>query len=230
MKDRRLYGLVAVVIRVSGDFTAMAFFEGYDITKNLISDLGTGAGNIFFNMGVFIAGLFLIPFFIVLGHKFKDEGENEYLRIVMLILSLISAITFSLLGVTLGLYLLFPQITLFLTLHFFFATACYIFGALSLTLLGIMMIKSSKFSKILPFICFMAAGTGILFLLMWTPLIEWISTYFILFTIAIISCYLTFFTKIKLLPVAIEHAIYWGHFSEIAERIKQKNPNQNIIN
>ena len=195
MKSRGLYGLVAVVIRACGDFIAMSFFEGYDITINMISDLGTGAGNIFFNMGVFIAGLFLIPFFLVLGNAFKDEEVNENLRIITVTLSFISAITFSLLGVTLGLYLLFPQITFFLTLHFVFAAACYIFGALSFTLLGILLIKSSNYSYLLPFACFISTGIGILFILTWVPLIEWISTYFILFTIAIIASYFTFFDK-----------------------------------
>ncbi len=59
-----IFGIIAIIIGLTGDFLAISYYPGYSITKDMVSTLGVGPGAIYFNLGTFYSGLFAIPFYI----------------------------------------------------------------------------------------------------------------------------------------------------------------------
>ena len=66
-----ILGISAIIIRIIGDGMAIILFPDYSFFKNMISDLGVGPGSFFFNFGLIISGLVLVPFFLILADYLK---------------------------------------------------------------------------------------------------------------------------------------------------------------
>ena len=72
-----IFGIIAIIIGLTGDFLAISLYPGYSITKDMVSTLGVGPGAIYFNLGTFYSGLIAIPFYIDLGRLLRNENENN---------------------------------------------------------------------------------------------------------------------------------------------------------
>lgn len=164
-----IFGLLSVIIGVSGDFIAYLFYPGYNIAEYMISDLGRGPGAVFYNIGVIISGVVAIPFGFYVG-KVLNRGEAKNGKIKLAIFSyVISAIALSLSGV-------FPGIesndTIFF-IHGLFAFISFACVSLYLAIFGSIMLKDDRYSNGIAYFGFIVVGLFILTILTWLPLIEW---------------------------------------------------------
>jgi len=180
-----IFGLLSVIIGVSGDIIASIFFPGYNIAENMISDLGRGPGAIFYNVGVIIAGLVAIPFGFYLGNSLNSEEVKDGTVRLMMLCYFISAIALSLSGV-------FPGIeskNLILFLHGLFAFISFICAALYLAVFGLLVLRDDRYFDGLAYFGFIVVVLLIIVVLTWLPLIEWIANFGIIFWTIFIALY-----------------------------------------
>ena len=183
------FGIISSIIAGLGDIIALTFFPGYCILNNMVSDLGiTEGGGIFFNLGLILSGIIAIPFYYSLSLNFLKE--NILIRKYALITSIISCITFSLIGV----FPAYRENFLSLYLHGTFATISWISGALYCFLFGILMYQNELYSNYLAYYSFFCSILFVLSLLTWIPLLEWILSFGI-FGFVIINSLYTFCLK-----------------------------------
>ena len=183
-----VFGLISVVSIILGEVIAFLLFPGYSIFDNMISDLGTGPGAIFFNVSVLISGIIIIPYYIHLAKICIGEKIKENLRKYAFSAALISCITYSLLGI-------FPSIeseTIIYLTHGILAAVSIGFGLAYLLLYSILMLKAHNFSKYQAYHGFIVAGLYATFLLTWIPIVEWIMNLAILSWIIANSIYILF--------------------------------------
>ena len=186
------YGFLSMTIRISGDMTAAYLYPGYDPAIDMISFLGSGPGQLYFNFGLFFSSLTIIPFYVFFANILKKEfPEDEKLINSSLTISIISAISVFLVG-------FFLYITNYISsrllydFHSFFAIIAFSCGAYFSVVSGSLMKKSAKFPTIFTYMFYIVAVLSFLFLVIWQPLIEWISKYFMLFTYLILSIYMIY--------------------------------------
>ena len=177
------FGIISVIIRLTGDFTAIMFTPNYNMVDDLISDLGVGPGAIFFSLGLIISGIVSIPFYVSLKNIFRIEEINESLRKMAIVFSGISIITY----ILLGFFPSDPTNILIFILHGVFALISWVTGAGYLALYSYMSIKYKKSSKFQGYFGYCVVGTVILFIFTWVPVTEWIMTFAIMSWIIVIS-------------------------------------------
>lgn len=177
------FGIVSVLIRLMGDFTAILFTPNYNMIDDLISDLGVGPGAIFFSLGLIISGIVSIPFYISLKNLFQIEEINENLRKMAVVFSGISIITY----VLLGFFPSDPNNFLIFVLHGVIGLISWLTGAGYLTLYSYMTIKYKISSKFLGYFGYCVVGTIILFIFTWIAITEWLMTWCIMSWIIVIS-------------------------------------------
>lgn len=168
-----LFGLFSVLIGVGGDIIALLHFPGYSIFYNMISDLGTGPGAIYFNIGVFISGLVAIPFDVHLGKLLLKDDKSRLTYYSGLTCSILSCLSLSMIGV-------FPadqSRTMIFLLHGTFAFISFLSGAIYLVIFGYSMRKNERFSNKLAWYCFIVAALFLSVIFSWLPLIEWIANF-----------------------------------------------------
>ncbi|MHA1488504.1 MAG: DUF998 domain-containing protein [Promethearchaeota archaeon] len=139
-----VYGLISVIIGICCNLIALLLFPGYNITINMISELGVGPGGLFFNLGFIISGLMAIPFYISLGRTLDGEGVNKNLLKSAKVSSIISCVTFSLIGI----FPAIPENEIILIMHGIIALISLTCGAIYLILFSILMLKNKNFSKL----------------------------------------------------------------------------------
>ncbi|MBD3337800.1 MAG: DUF998 domain-containing protein [Candidatus Lokiarchaeota archaeon] len=180
------FGLISVIIGLTGDFLAYLHIPGYNMFDDMVSELGVGPGGVFFNLGLIISGITAIPFYVALGRVFKEGNFNENVRKGAVGVALVSTITFSFIGV-------FPSdetnYPVFLA-HGTFALISWLSGMGYMILFGYLMFKDERFSRYHASINFMIAGIFVIFLLTWLPLWEWILTFAITLWIILNSCFI----------------------------------------
>lgn len=180
-----IFGLVAVALILLGDFLAIIFNPDYVIFKDMVSKLGAGPapGGFIYNLSVIISGIIVIPFYIHLSRIVIEDNTNETLRRFACITSMISCITYSLLGV-------FPSleyIYIIFYIHGFLAFISISSGVCYLISFNILVKRSKGFKKIQSYFGFFVAGLYILFILTWLPSVEWIMSFGIVSWIIMIS-------------------------------------------
>ncbi len=186
-----IFGLLSVVSIILGELFAFLLFPGYNIFNNMISDLGVGKGGIFFNLGLIISGIIIIPYYIHLAKSIKGENIKEDLRRYAILAAILSCITFSLLG-------MFPAIEdniIIYYAHGILATISIASGLGYLLLYSILMYKAQNYSKSQAYHGFVVAVLYAAFLLTWIPLVEWVMNLAILSWITINSIYLLYLNK-----------------------------------
>lgn len=182
------YGILSVIIRMSGDFLAFLLFPGYSMINNMVSDLGIGPGGIFFSLGLIISGIISIPFYVAIARSLQNEEANEKMIKTGLIFFYISNITYIMLG-------FFPSIEdiyLFYLFHGLFAIISWLTGIIYLILFSKLMLKDDKYSTLPAYSGFFLVGFMVLFLCTWLPILEWIMTFFFECWVLIISVYLIY--------------------------------------
>lgn len=180
-------GLLSVIVYSIGIIISYILFTGFDFNC-MVSWLGGeySPGAIFFNVGVFLSGLFAIPFFIYLHKRTKAEVLNKQLRMSAIFLALSSCLFFSLIG-------LFPSLLYnftFYIVHGIVFSISMITGIAYLLIYSIIFFKSKNFKKILSYIGFTIIVTMIIFLFTWIPIFEWLMTFAIIFWMVFVSTYL----------------------------------------
>jgi hypothetical membrane protein len=183
-----IYGILSLSARILGDLLAYLFFPGYSIFDNMVSDLGTGPGGIFFSLGLILSGIICIPFYVVLARSLKGDGINEKTIKLGLIFFYISDITYILVG-------FFPSIEdnyLIYTAHGVLAVTSWLTGIVYLLIFSKLMLKNSNYSKIPAYSGFILIGFLLVFLFTWIPIIEWVMTFAFIVWLMIISCYVRY--------------------------------------
>ena len=83
------WGLLSVVIGLLGDFLSFLLYPNYNLTL-MVSDLGTGPGAIFFNLGTILSGIFALLFYIYLGPHLKVGNINSRIQKIAMIFAVLS--------------------------------------------------------------------------------------------------------------------------------------------
>lgn len=193
-----IFGLIAIIIGLTGDFLAISLYPGYSITKDMVSTLGVGPGAIYFNLGTFYSGLLAIPFYIDLGRLLRGENENSSDKLIRtaIICAIISCVSLALVGV-------FPaiqNITAVIVLHYFTALTSWLTGVMYCVIFSVLMLRTSTFPKILGYLGFIP-GVLIMFYLVLitippastiTPIVEWSIVFAIISYIGINSLYMIY--------------------------------------
>jgi hypothetical protein len=176
------WGLLSITIGLLGDLISFIMYPDYNLSL-MVSDLGTGPGAIFFNLGTILSGIFALLFYIYLGPHLKVENLNNNMHRVAMILAVLSCIFFTFVGV-------FPSVRtniVLFTLHGTIAMICWICGVGYLSLFGIIFYKSENFLKIHTYSSFAVVLVEVIFLFTWIPIIEWIMVFAISFWILLIT-------------------------------------------
>ena len=186
------YGLFAIIIRIYCDFSAALLYPGYNPAIHMISFLGSGPGQMYFNLGLFFSSLMIIPFYISLANLLKNEfPEEEKLINGSLKVSLVSAFSITLVGFFLGITNYIPNRLLY-DFHAFFAVIAFMGGTYSCYVSGSLIKKSKRFPKIFAYMFYTVAVLSVIFLVTWHASIEWISSYSSLITHLILSIYMIY--------------------------------------
>ena len=183
-----LYGILSVIIRISGDFIAFLFFPEYNMINNMVSDLGVGPGGIFFSLGLIISGIISIPFYVALARSLQSEGVNEKMRKTGLIFFYISDITYIMIG-------FFPsveKIYLIYLAHGVFAIISWLTAIIYLVIFSKLMKKDRKFSALPSYSGYLLIIVMIIFLCTWLPIIEWVMTFTFIIWVLLISSYMIY--------------------------------------
>jgi len=180
-----VFGIISVSIILLGDFLAILFNPDYVVFKDMVSKLGAGPapGGFIYNLSVVISGIIVIPFYIHLSRIVIEDNTNETLRKFAIISSMISCITYSLLGV----FPSFENIYIIFYIHGFLAFISISSGVCYLISFNILIKRSNNFKKIQSYFGFFIAGLYMLFIITWLPNIEWIMSFGIVSWIIIIS-------------------------------------------
>lgn len=188
-----VFGLLSVVIGILGDLLAFLAFPGFSL-NNMISDLGSGSGGLFFNLGLIIAGLFALFFYWYLCFIFKNEGKHPKVTKIAFIFSTASCVFYSLVG-------FFPSIYTFsviYSLHGLFALLTLLTGVTYLLSFGYLLSKSPSFPRFIAILPILTSIPMIIFLLTWLPIVEWIMSIFLSIWISAAAIFLIY-KKIKVL-------------------------------
>lgn len=183
-----IYGISSVVIGLLFNIIALILFPNYNFLLNMISELGVGPGGIFFNLGLILAGILAIPFFIYFGRVLRSNNTNTSLEKSAVTTSIISCFSFALIGC-------FPAIqnnNIVLFFHGTFTLINWICEILYLTLFSILILKSSKFSKLQAFHGFIGIGVIGFNLFTWWPITEWAVALFITSWILVNAIYMLY--------------------------------------
>jgi len=172
-----LYAIISMVVGVSLIFIAMSQYPGYNMVEYYVSNLGAGPGlsGPLFNIGLILAGIIAIPFFVHLGRVLKQEDIYDIVRKSAVGISVIGCVCLSIVGC-------FPATSGFsLLLHYYFAMGFFFSGLLFCFLFSVVMFKDSKYANIQVLIGCFVAVTFAYFLMVKDPLPEWIVFFSIVF-------------------------------------------------
>ncbi|MHA1843212.1 MAG: DUF998 domain-containing protein [Promethearchaeota archaeon] len=177
-----IYGPISVVIGLIGDFASYLLYPGYNVLSNMVSDLGTGPGGIYFNIGIFLSGIFALFLYIHFGIKIKDFNINNKIRKFGMIMATISCITFSLIG----LFPSYKNIQLLFIIHGTLALISWISGIVYISIFSFFSLKIKNIPNYMGIVGFIVNFLIIIFIFTWIPLVEWLMTLGIIFWVLVI--------------------------------------------
>ena len=193
-----IFGIIAIIIGLVGDFLAIILYPGYSITKDMVSTLGVGPGAIYFNLGTFYSGLLAIPFYIDLGRLLHNESENNNDKLIKIAIAcaIISCVSLALVGV-------FPaiqNIAFVIVMHYFTALISWLTGVIYCILFSVLMLRTPTFPKLLAYIGFIPGGLILIYLVLIsippasiiTPIVEWSIVFAIISYIGVNSLYMIY--------------------------------------
>ena len=185
---RPFYGLLSAIVGIAGDIIAISLTPYFDLSY-MISDLGTGPGAIYFNIGTFLSGFFAILTYLHIVEILENENINhpKVLRIGK-VFAINSCVFFALIGVIPSVR---SNIILFAA-HGTVALISLISGVIYLSSFSYLFFKSEKFSGLVGYLPLIAVSCIVPFLFSWHPIIEWIMTVGITFWVVVISIYMLY--------------------------------------
>jgi len=178
-----VFGIISVGIILIGEFLVILFNPDYIIFEDMVSALGAVRYGIIFSLSLLFSGIIIIPFYIHLSRIVIEENTNETLRKFAIISSMISCITYSLLGV----FPSFENIYIIFYIHGVLALISISSGFCYLISFNILIKRSRNFKKIQAYYGFFVAGLYMLFIVTWLPNIEWFLNIAIVMWVIIIS-------------------------------------------
>ena len=180
------YGLLSAFVGIGGDIIAIALFPSYNFNR-MISALGTGPGAIYFNIGTILSGIFALLFYLYLIEVIGKETNDPKQQKVGRFFAINSCIFFSLVGV-------FPTSTdtILFVLHGTFALISWLSAIIYLSIFSSLIFKNKVIPKFFGYLAIITAGTIIVFLLTWIPIIEWIMALAITVWITLPSVYMLY--------------------------------------
>ncbi len=183
---RPYYGLLSALAGIGGDIMAISLFPGFDLNY-MISDLGTGPGAIFFNIGTFLSGVFALLTYLHIVEILENENINrpKVLKIGK-VFAINSCVFFALIGVIPSVR---SNIILF-AVHGAIALISLISGIIYLSCFSYLFFKSEEFSGLVGYLPLIAVICIAPFLFSWHPVTEWIMTVGITFWVVAISIYM----------------------------------------
>jgi hypothetical protein len=185
---RPFYGFLSAFVGIAGDIIAILLFPDFNLSY-MISDLGTGPGAIYFNIGTFLSGIFALLVYLHIVEIFENENLNhpKVLRIGK-VFAINSCVFFALIGVIPSVR---SNIILFI-LHGGIALISLSSGVIYLSSFSYLFFKSEKFSGFVGYLPLIAVSCIVPFLFSWHPIMEWILTFGITFWIVAISIYMLY--------------------------------------
>ena len=171
-----IFGLLSVLFSLTGILISFFSFPGFNILYFDVSYLAVGPMGIIFNLSLIFSGITAIPFNVYMNKIIKFEGINLKLRKFALVLSLISSIALSLIG-------LFPVLTdniIVLLIHGILALITFLGVTVYCILYGIFFIENSKFTLAHVFLSFLVSGIFIFYFTNRWSIVEWIGVYSIM--------------------------------------------------
>lgn len=182
------YGLLSMVIGVIFTFLSYLSVPGYNMIESFISILGISPGLAapLFNIGFILTGITVIPFLVYLGRSLIQEKINEKIKKIATKISIIGAVSISLVGC-------FPHYTLLLgIIHIFFATIFFFCELIFCVIYSILIWFDSRFSKMQSIIGFAVSGVFIFFMFTGWPISEWIVFFVIVIWVIENSIYILY--------------------------------------
>jgi len=185
---RPFYGLLSAIVGIAGDIIAILLFPNFDL-KYMISDLGTGPGAIFFNIGTILSGVFALMTYLRIVEILENENINHprVLRIGK-VFAINSCVFFALIGV-------FPSVRsniLLFAVHGAVALISLVSGIIYLSSFSYLFFKSEQFSGLVGYLPLITVSCIVPFLFSWHPITEWIMTFGITIWIILISIYMLY--------------------------------------
>ncbi len=180
-----VFGFLAIFIGIIANSLAVSFKNNFGIF-NMVSELGVGPGGFFFNVGLIISAVIVIPFYFALEEAVRVEGVNDKMANAALNFSMVSVFFYGLIGV----FPAVPENDMALLSHGIVAAISISCGIVYLTLYSLSMRKSSEFSKFQANLGLVVAGLYIIFVFSWWSVIEWIMGWGFLLWISTMSIYL----------------------------------------
>ncbi len=145
-----IFGLLTFVVGFSGFIIALLLSPEYVMWEKSISLLGHHPGGIFSRFGLIISNTLAIPFLVYLGSTLKDENVSEKERKIAVGAGIFISINAVLTGAVSGGGLS--------DLHGLFALLSWLGGNVVCFIFGLLMLKSSKYSKSAAYFSFIIAG------------------------------------------------------------------------
>jgi hypothetical membrane protein len=183
-----IFGLFSVSLMSIFIILSYSNFPGYDMLNNDISILGIGPGISapLFNIGIFLTGLFNIPFFLYLGKILQQETDKSKIPKKIIYLSFVGCISLSLIGC-------FPVINRkWALIHATLAGTFFIMTLLVLFLISTMMLKDPRFPNFHASIGLIVASIIGFYLVTRRSIIEWVVLFALglwMFDISIFTLY-----------------------------------------
>ena len=180
------YGLLSAFVGIGGDIIAIALFPSYNFNR-MISALGTGPGAIYFNIGTILSGIFALLFYLYMIKVIGEETNDPKIQKVGRFFAINSCIFFILIG-------FFPTSTnmILFSLHGTFALISWLSAIIYLNMFSKLIFKNKIIPKFFGYLALITAGTIIVFLLTWIPIIEWIMALTITVWITLPSVYMLY--------------------------------------
>ena len=181
-----IYGLLSAIVGIGGDIIGIALFPGYNLNY-MISALGAGPGAIYFNIGTILSGIFALLFYLYMIKAIGNEKNDPKLQRVGHFFAINSCIFFSLVGV-------FPTSTnmILFYLHGTCALISWLSAIIYLSIFSSLIFKNKVIPEFFGYLALITAGTIIVFLLTWIPIIEWIMALRVTVWITLTSIYMLY--------------------------------------
>ncbi len=181
-----LTGFMAFIITVIGFMLAASYIPKFSIFNTMLSDLGNGEGGIFFNGALIISGLLALPFYFYLINLLNTHNLNRKLQALLIINCLLTITAYILLGFfpSIGINLFFEFIHGALTL------ICWLSGMIFYSSFSYLVLKYKELTRFHALIGFSASASLLIGVITWSPISEWIMTFFISLFILTNSLYL----------------------------------------
>ncbi len=183
-----IYGLLSAFVGIAGDIIAISLSPDFDLSY-MISDLGTGPGAIYFNIGTFLSGVFALLTYLHIVEILENENINHpnVLKIGK-VFAINSTVFFALIGVIPSVR---SNIILF-AVHGAVALISLVSGVIYLSCFSYLFFKSEKFSGLVGYLPLIAVSCIAPFLFSWHPVTEWIMTVGITFWIIAIAIFMLY--------------------------------------